>query len=164
MESRVLDAVASEAERASEGTTSGGAAPGHARSSSLGAARWKLLRQVRESPLASPPPLATPLSSPGSAGQLLTRPHNFVRSPLRHLSVPPKGRIHVGLCGEGAPNAEFLGNSERSRISLSGHLSHRGTILLARGSDRWDGRSPPHTVFLSCFSCTSFPRFLLLAS
>ncbi|XP_045045411.2 calmodulin-lysine N-methyltransferase isoform X2 [Desmodus rotundus] len=46
MESRVLDAVASEAERASEGTTSGGAAPGHARSLSLGAARWKLLRQV----------------------------------------------------------------------------------------------------------------------
>ncbi|KAM5318051.1 calmodulin-lysine N-methyltransferase isoform 2-T2 [Glossophaga mutica] len=47
MESRVSDAVATEAERASgEDRTSGGAAPGLAGSSSLGAARWKLLRQV----------------------------------------------------------------------------------------------------------------------
>ncbi|XP_037017169.2 calmodulin-lysine N-methyltransferase isoform X2 [Artibeus jamaicensis] len=47
MESRVSDTVASQAERASgKDRTSRGAAPGHAGSSSLGAARWKLLRQV----------------------------------------------------------------------------------------------------------------------
>ncbi|XP_036922407.1 calmodulin-lysine N-methyltransferase isoform X2 [Sturnira hondurensis] len=48
MESGVSDSVASEAERAASGEdrTSSGAAPGHVGSSSLGAARWKLLRQV----------------------------------------------------------------------------------------------------------------------
>ncbi|KAF6102465.1 calmodulin-lysine N-methyltransferase [Phyllostomus discolor] len=47
MESRVSDALASESERASgEDRTRGGAAPGRAGSSSLGATRWKLLRQV----------------------------------------------------------------------------------------------------------------------
>lgn len=47
MESRVSDTAASEAELASgEDRTSSGAAPGRAGSSSLGAARWKLLRQV----------------------------------------------------------------------------------------------------------------------
>nr|XP_020770339.1 calmodulin-lysine N-methyltransferase isoform X1 [Odocoileus virginianus texanus] len=47
MESQISDAAAGQAEQtAGEGQTDSGAAPGPAASAPLGAARWKLLRQV----------------------------------------------------------------------------------------------------------------------
>lgn len=64
MESQVSDAAAGQTEQtAGEGQANSGAAPGPAASAPLGAARWKLLRQVRESSLNSLLPLATPLTS-----------------------------------------------------------------------------------------------------
>lgn len=109
MESQVSDAAAGQAEQtAGEGQTDSGAVRGPAASAPLGAARWKLLRQVRESLLNSLLPLATPLASdrflyPWKLGEF---PHNFTRSrlrsaPLVHLRVPPKREASGGIGREG---------------------------------------------------------------
>lgn len=109
MESPVTESGASEAERVScEGRASACASPGPAVSAPLGAARWKLLRQVRESPLTSPLPVATPLASLGRATRnyaslggsesSFSFAGNGLRSaPLLHLSVPSKRRNPLGL-------------------------------------------------------------------
>ena len=134
MESQVSDAAAGQAEQtAGEGQANSGAAPGPAGSASLGAARWKLLRQVRESPLNSLLPLATPLASdlqllyPWKLGEF---PQNFTGSrlrsaPLVHLRVPPKREASGGIGREGAAKAESWETPievEDSFLDISLHL------------------------------------------
>lgn len=78
MESQITEAASGKAERASgEGPGSGGAVPGTAVSAPLGAARWKLLRQVRESLLISPLPRTTLLACTGRATRQLLYPGQF---------------------------------------------------------------------------------------
>lgn len=97
-------------------------------------------------------------------------PHSFAGSHLRnalfYLSVPSKRRNQVGLGGEGAANAEFLGNPDPSRKPISRHLSTFGGLfsLLA---NRIGGTAAPIHILLFFPASASLPSpgfFLLLNS
>lgn len=116
MEPRVPDAGAGEAERASgAGPAGGSAAPGPAVASSPGAARWRLLRQVRRSP--QPPRGAGPRPSLGRAGRgQVFSPRRVVGSHLRSVSwrplrVPSGAGSPVRAVRGGAAHARGLGET-----------------------------------------------------